>query len=312
MPNKTKIVATIGPASNTKPILEKLVKAGMCVARLNFSHGSYQEHVEVIKAVRSISRVMNRPVGVLIDLQGPKIRTGKLLDGQPILLKRNRILNITTRKVLGTPELISTTYNKLAHDVKKGSKILLDDGLIELKVVSKTADTVKCKVVNGGVLKENKGINLPSVNVSAPALTDKDKRDLDFGIKNEVDYFALSFVRRADDIKQAKARIARQGADIPVIAKIEKPEAVENLNAILKVADGIMVARGDLGVELNPEQVPTIQKHIIQAAIQANRPVITATQMLESMSIKSYSNPSGSLGCGQCHFRRHGCRDAVR
>jgi len=284
MPNKTKIVATIGPASNSKAILEKLVEAGMCVARLNFSHGSYQEHVEVIRTIRSIARVMNRPVGILLDLQGPKIRTGKLQDGQPVRLKRSSIVKLTTREVLGTSELISTTYKNLVQDVKRGAKILLDDGLIELKVLSKTADTVKCKVVNGGKLKENKGINLPGVKVSAPSLTTKDERDLDFGIKNKVDYFALSFVRQADDIKQAKARIARQGANIPVIAKIEKPEAVANLNEILEVADGIMVARGDLGVELNPEQVPTIQKHIIQAAIQANRPVITATQMLETMS----------------------------
>ena len=285
MPNKTKIVATIGPASSTKPILEKLVKAGMCVARLNFSHGSYQDHVEVIRAIRSIARVMNRPIGILLDLQGPKIRTGKLQNGQSVQLKRNRSLTITTRKVLGTEELISTTYNRLAQDVKKGDKILLDDGLIELKVASKKGDSVKCKIISGGMLKENKGINLPGVKVSAPSLTPKDKRDLDFGIKNQVDYFALSFVRRAKDIKQAKARIARQGANIPVIAKIEKPEAVENIDEILKAADGIMVARGDLGVEMNPEQVPTIQKHIIQASIQANRPVITATQMLETMSV---------------------------
>jgi len=284
MPNKTKIVATIGPASNTKPILEKLVKAGMCIARLNFSHGSYQDHVEVIGAIRSISRVMNRPVGILLDLQGPKIRTGKLQNGQPVHLKRNHIVFITTRKVRGTAEILSTTYNKLVQDVKRGTKILLDDGLIELKVISKTTDTVKCRIVNGGMLNEHKGINLPGVKVSAPSLTSKDKRDLDFGIKNKVDYFALSFVRQADDLKRAKTRIARQGANIPVIAKIEKPEAVENLNEILEVADGIMVARGDLGVELNPEQVPTIQKHIIQAAIQANRLVITATQMLETMS----------------------------
>jgi pyruvate kinase len=284
MPNKTKIVATIGPASNTKPVLEKLVQAGMCVARLNFSHGSYEEHVEVIKSIRSIARVMNRPVGVLIDLQGPKIRTGELLDGKPVLLKRNNMVSITTQKIRGTAELLSTTYNNLTRDVQKGARILLDDGLIELKVMSKSGDTVKCKVISGGVLKEHKGINLPGVKVSAPSLTEKDKRDLDFGIKNCVDYFALSFVRKADDVSKVKARIAKQGAKIPVIAKIEKPEAVQNLDAILKVADGIMVARGDLGVELNPEQVPTIQKHIINAAIKANRPVITATQMLETMS----------------------------
>jgi len=284
MPNKTKIIATIGPASSSRPVLEKLVKAGMCVALLNFSHGSYEEHVGVIQSIRSIARVMNRPIGILLDLQGPKIRTGKLQNGEPVPLKRNHIVELTTRNVPSTAERISTTYGKLVQDVKKGAKVLLDDGLIELKVLSKSADTVKCRVVSGGLLKENKGINLPGIKVSAPSLTSKDKRDIDFGIKNGVDYFALSFVRQADDLKRARARIARQGANIPVIAKIEKPEAVENLNAILQVADGIMVARGDLGVELNPEQVPTIQKHIIHAAIQANRPVITATQMLESMN----------------------------
>ncbi len=287
MPNKTKIIATIGPSSCNREVLEKLIDAGMNVARLNFSHGSYEEHGEVIKTIRSLSRVMNRPVGVLLDLQGPKIRTGKLNEGEPVRLERGASLNITSRRIVGTAETVSTTYKRLPDDVKKNDTILLDDGLIELRVSSKTKDTVKCKVINGGVLKERKGINLPGVSVSAPSLTEKDKRDVNFGIQVGVDYFALSFVRSAEDLKQIKSQIKRQGSDIPVIAKIEKPEAVENFDEILSMADGIMVARGDLGVELKPEQVPTIQKHVIHAAVSANKPVITATQMLETMS----SNP---------------------
>ncbi len=284
MNRKTKIVATIGPASNTRPLLERLVEAGMNVARLNFSHGSYEDHVEVIRTIRSISRTMSRPIGILLDLQGPKIRVGKLENGEPVRLKRNQSFAITNRDMAGTAAMVSTTYRALVTDVRKGDTILLDDGLIRLQVEKTRSRTVECRVINGGWLKEKKGINLPGVNVSAPSLTEKDKRDVNFGIKNGVDYFALSFVRTADDLRQIKAILNKQGVAIPVIAKIEKPEAVENLDAILAVADGIMVARGDLGVELPPEQVPTIQKRIIHATTSCNKPVITATQMLETMS----------------------------
>lgn len=285
MSNKTKIIATIGPSSNSKAVLQKMIAAGMNVARLNFSHGLYEDHNRVIRRIRSLSREMNVPVGILLDLQGPKIRTGKLVNGEPVMLKKGDTVKITTKKILGTADLLSTTYENLVLDLKKKDTLLLDDGLIELKVQSKTGDTVTCKVVYGGLLKENKGINLPGVSVSAPSLTEKDKKDLNFGIKAGVDYFALSFVRQAGDLEVIKAAIKKQGADIPVIAKIEKPEAVDNLDEILKIADGVMVARGDLGVEMKPEKVPTIQKLIISKAIQANRPVITATQMLETMSI---------------------------
>ena len=284
MNRKTKIVATIGPASNTRPLLERLVEAGMNVARLNFSHGSYEDHVEVIRTIRSISRTMSRPIGILLDLQGPKIRVGKLENGEPVRLKRNQSFAITNRDMAGTAAMVSTTYRALVTDVRKGDTILLDDGLIRLQVEKTRSRTVECRVINGGWLKEKKGINLPGVNVSAPSLTEKDKRDVNFGIKNGVDYFALSFVRTADHLRQIKAILNKQGAAIPVIAKIEKPEAVENLDAILAVADGIMVARGDQGVELPPEQVPTIQKRIIHATTSCNKPVITATQMLETMS----------------------------
>ena len=283
MANKTKIIATIGPASSSKPILEKLISSGMSVVRLNFSHGSYAEHTKVINTIRSLSKTMGRPVGIIIDLQGPKIRTGTLQGGQPVTLKKNRTICLTTKDVPGTADTVSTTYQGLIKDVKKGVKILLDDGLIELRVLSKAGDTVECKIVHGGILKEHKGINLPGVHISAPSLTPKDKKDLSFGIKAGVDYFALSFVRSADDLDHIKSVLKKQGSDIPVIAKIEKPEAVDNLDEILKAADGIMVARGDLGVELKPEKVPVIQKHIIDQAILANKPAITATQMLETM-----------------------------
>ena len=280
---KTKIIATIGPSSNSKAMLKKLIAAGMNVARLNFSHGTYETHGEVIGHLRSLSRTMNKPIGILLDLQGPKIRTGKLTDGKPVLLQKNHSIGITTKEIAGTSDLIATTYKNLPEDVKVGDSILLDDGLIALTVLSKTDDTVECRILNSGILKENKGINLPGVTVSAPSMTPKDRQDVNFGLQNQVDYFALSFIRTADDLLQIKRAIQRQGGDTPVIAKIEKPEAVKNIDEILNVADGIMVARGDLGVEMNPEQVPTIQKQIIHAANHANKPVITATQMLESM-----------------------------
>jgi len=285
MPRKTKIVATIGPASETRPMLEKLVEAGMNVARLNFSHGNYEKHGEVIRTIRSISRIMNRPVGILLDLQGPKIRVGKLEGGLPVRLKRNAPFAITSRPLIGSAEIVSTTYPNLAADVGKNDTILLDDGLIRLQVLGVEADTVHCRVVNGGHLGENKGINLPGVSVSAPSLTEKDQRDVNFGIQNGVDYFALSFVRRAEDLHSIRSIMQKKGVSIPVIAKIEKPEAVENLSAILEEADGVMVARGDLGVEMQPELVPTIQKQIIDSARRQNKPVITATQMLETMSV---------------------------
>jgi pyruvate kinase len=282
---RTKIVATIGPASNSREMLEKLVAAGVNVARLNFSHGNYETHSEVIRNIRSIARTLNRPVAILLDLQGPKIRVGKLENGEAVRLKRNNDFAITTQTMVGNEDKVSTTYENLPADVQPGDTILLDDGLIRLSVASKDDATVFCKVRNGGWLKENKGINLPGVSVSAPSLTDKDIRDVNFGIKNGVDYFALSFVRMAEDLETIKNIIRKQGAAIPVIAKIEKPEAVENLDAILTAADGIMVARGDLGVEMQPELVPIIQKEIISKAVRNNKPVITATQMLETMSV---------------------------
>ncbi|SPD72169.1 Pyruvate kinase 1 [uncultured Desulfobacterium sp.] len=288
MAGKTKIIATIGPSSSNKAVLKKMILAGMDVARLNLSHGSHNDHQRVIEHIRSLSLEMERPIGILLDLQGPKIRTGTLKDQRPVVLRKNSVINITTRDIPdGTADMVSTTYAGLARDVTKGDRILLDDGLIELKALSVTKDTVRCKIVNGGILKEHKGINLPGVKVSAPSLTEKDVTDLEFGIRAGVDYIALSFVRSPDDLIHIKALIKKHRADIPVIAKIEKPEAVQNLDSILDAADGVMVARGDLGVELRPELVPTIQKEIINKAIVMNKPVVTATQMLETM----ISNP---------------------
>lgn len=283
--NKTKIVATIGPASNTREMLKELILAGVNVARLNFSHGSHEQHQEVITSIREISKELEMPVGILLDLQGPKIRTGELEKHEPIMLESGNKVKITAQKIPGNVEVISTTYTNLPSDVEVGDKILLDDGLIELKVIEAEGDTVECMIINGGLLKEKKGINLPGVNVSAPSLTEKDMEDLLFGIEAGVDFFALSFVRNAEDIVKIKNIIASKGVSTPVIAKIEKPEAVENLDDILEISDGVMVARGDLGVELNPEQVPTVQKTIIKRARETNKVVITATQMLESMSV---------------------------
>lgn len=283
MPNKTKIVATIGPASNNKKTLQELILAGMNVARINFSHGSYDEHAKVIKTIRSLSKKLNKPVALLADLQGPKIRTGLLTDGKPVTLKTGGVVKITSKNVPGTEAVIATGYKHLPHDVQKGDTILIDDGLIQLRVLAKNRDTVFCAIVNGGILKEHKGINLPGVRISVPSLTEKDKKDCTFCINAGMDYIALSFVRTVRDILHLKALIANNRADIPVIAKIEKPEAVQNIDSILAIADGVMVARGDLGVEMHPEQVPTIQKLIISKALAANKPVITATQMLESM-----------------------------
>ena len=281
--NKTKIVATIGPASRRKTMLRKLIAAGLNVARLNFSHGSYIEHSKVVRTIRELSEEMKRPIAILQDLQGPKIRTGTLKGGKPVILETGRLFKITSKKREGSADIVSTTYENLPNDVEKSDKILIDDGLIELRVISKTKDTIHAQIVVGGELKEHKGINLPNVDISAPSLTTKDKRDLDFGMEIGVDYVALSFVRTAADVKYLKDYMRRKSFSIPVVAKIEKPEAVGNLEEILRYADAVMVARGDLGVELRAEQVPTIQKSIIHKAMLANCPVITATQMLESM-----------------------------
>lgn len=279
---KTRIVATIGPASHRPAIIEELIKAGVDVVRLNFSHGDKELHGKVIRDVRAAGKRLDRPVSILMDLQGPKIRVGRLKSAS-IELKSGQKMLISASAPDGDEAIISTTYADLYKDVKAGDRILLDDGLIELRVGKVSGRTVECEVVYGGILKEHKGMNLPGINISAPSLTDKDIEDLAFGIGEEVDYIALSFVRRPSDIEGLKKRIRERGADIPVIAKIEKAEALENLDAILEESDGIMIARGDLGVELSAEAVPVLQKKLIFKANEAGKTVITATQMLESM-----------------------------
>src|SRR6201995_1079265 len=280
----SKIVCTIGPATSTAEMVERLILAGMDVARLNFSHGTHAEHAGRIALLREAAMKHGKPIAILADLQGPKIRTGTLAGNTPVELKAGQRFTITTAKVTGDSNRVSTTFRPLPREVHRGNRILLSDGLIELRVTEVLGEKVVTEVVNGGVLGEHKGINLPGVQLRVPALTAKDRDDLAFALKQGVNYLAVSFVRHAEDIVLAKNFIKRAGRDTPVIAKLEKPEAIENLDAILRVADGVMVARGDLGVEMSPERVPVVQKMIIAKAREARRPVITATQMLESMT----------------------------
>ncbi|PLY01468.1 MAG: pyruvate kinase [Desulfuromonas sp.] len=278
----TKIVATLGPASDSEAQLEQLMEAGADVFRLNFSHGDQASKSELIRRIRDISRRRQRAVAILGDLQGPKIRAGEMQDGG-VMLEDGAEITITTRTVIGTAELFSTTYQALPKDVRTGDSILLDDGLLEFSVIESGGDEVRCRIVTGGELRSRKGINLPGVKVSTPALTEKDRDDLAFCIREEVDYVALSFVRSAADVVELKNLIFAEKSPLKVIAKIEKPEAVDAFDEILVETDGVMVARGDLGVEIQPEKVPLIQKRIIRKCNEAGKPVITATQMLESM-----------------------------
>ena len=276
---RTKIVCTLGPASNTKEQVTALVDAGMNCARLNFSHGERKGHQAVAKLVREAAREARKPMAILADLQGPKMRVGKFATG-PIELAKGDRFALTTEAIAGDQDVVSVTYKSLPHDVNPGDTVALDDGLIRLRIESVDGNTVHTIVENGGPLSDHKGLNLPGVRVSAPALSEKDKSDLAFAISElEADYIALSFVRSAGDIVEAK----KLAGDVPIIAKIERPEAVETLSDIVDVADGIMVARGDLGVELGAERVPVVQKRIIRLANRRGKLVITATQMLDSM-----------------------------
>ncbi len=286
MTRNAKIIATVGPASSSRAQLKSLLQAGVDVIRLNFSHGNYDDHAKVIKEIRSLAKEEKRSLAILQDLQGPKLRTGMLEDGEAILLSPGEPLNLTTRDVIGTKDTIQVKYDSFAQDVNEGDRILLDDGRIELCVTSIDGNDVATKVVYGGKLGNKKGVNLPGVNLSAPSLTKKDLQDIEFGLAHDVDAIALSFVRRAEDmvcLREAISSSTHDGVTPILIAKLEKPEAIDNLDQILAVCDGVMVARGDLGVEVAPERVPSIQKHIIQHANAAQRFVITATQMLDSM-----------------------------
>jgi pyruvate kinase len=265
-------------------MIDRLMRAGMDVARLNCSHGSHDDHAKSIAMLRAAAVHHEKPIAILADLQGPKIRTGPLAGGGPVLLRTGQGFEITTAKILGDSTRVNTTFTPLPREVHKGDRILLSDGLIELRVEKVREGRVICEVVNGGALGEHKGINLPGIKLRVPALTLKDRADLLFALKHGANYIAVSFVRRPEDVLLAKQLIRRAGKDTPVIAKLEKPEAIENLDAILRVSDGVMVARGDLGVEMSPERVPVVQKMVISRARELRRPVITATQMLESMT----------------------------
>ncbi|MBU1992539.1 MAG: pyruvate kinase [Patescibacteria group bacterium] len=279
---RTKVVCTLGPASEDKKTIERMVKAGMNVARLNFSHGTYENFKMIIKNVREVSKKLGKPVAILQDLQGLKIRVGKMpKNGLPV--KNGDRLTITTREVEGKKGLVPSQYKNLAKDVHKGDIIFIEDGLIELKVLSKQGENIKCRVVEGGIIKSNKGINVPTATITANPMTAKDKKDLEFGIKHDVDWVALSFVMSEKDVLHLRKLIQAKKSKARIIAKIERQEAVQNMRKIIKAADGVMVARGDLGIEISPEMVPIIQKKIIKLANRYGKPVITATQMLQSM-----------------------------
>ena len=278
----TKIVATLGPATDSREMLRKLLTAGVDIFRINASHGQKEDHVQRIRMVREIAREMGIHAGILLDLQGPKIRLGEFENGG-CTLKNGSIFTITTEQVMGNEHIASTVYTEFARDVKPGNSVLIADGSVKLKVLSTDGIAARCEVEIGGPVSNRKGINLPGVAVSTPSLTRKDKQDLQFGLEEKVDFIALSFVRQPSDVMRLKLYLEEHDSKIQVIAKIEKPEAVENLNAILAESDGVMVARGDLGVEVALEKVPAIQKTIIQRARSMGKFVITATQMLESM-----------------------------
>ena len=282
---KTKIVCTIGPASESEEMLEKLIKAGMNVARLNFSHGDHAEHKARIDTIRKVSKRLGKTVAILLDTKGPEIRTHNMKDGL-IELEKGSEVTVSMTEVEGTPEKFSVTYENLINDVEEGSYILLDDGLIELQVksIDKANGEVLCDVLNTGELKNKKGVNLPGVKVSLPGITDKDADDINFGISEGVDFIAASFVRRPSDVLDIRKLLeAKQNKNISIIPKIENQEGIDNIKEILEVSDGLMVARGDMGVEIPPESVPMVQKDLIRQCNKLGKPVITATQMLDSM-----------------------------
>ena len=279
---RTKIVATLGPASDTTEKIERLVAAGVDMFRLNMSHGSHEQHAANLARVRQAANDAKRPIAVLADLCGPKIRVGKFPDGGIDLVPGAEVV-VTTRRVAGEPGLIPSQYTALAEDVHPGARVLLADGVMELRVESVTGTEVTCRVVQGGRLTDRKGINLPDVEVSAPSLTEKDRADASFILDQGVDFLALSFVRRREDMDQLRTLMSAYQRQAALVAKIERPEALSDIDGILDASDAIMIARGDLGVELPPEQVPAIQQQLLDRARQRNNPVIVATQMLESM-----------------------------
>ena len=281
--SKAKILATLGPASRDQAMIENLIRAGADGVRINMSHGTQEEKTEDIRHARAAAEKINRPLAVLVDLSGPKIRTRQLKEGKPVTLKAGDLFTLTTQDIVGDERQVATNYPDLAHVVEPGTRLLLDDGAIALVVESKTRTDILCRVLNGGVLGERKGINLPGVPLPIDSLTAKDLSDLTWAVAQGVDYIALSFVRRAEDCSRAKDLIREAGGHAPLVAKIEMAEAIDHLDEIIATADAVMVARGDLGVETSVELVPVYQKRIIQKALQAGKMVITATQMLQSM-----------------------------
>ena len=280
---KTKIVCTLGPASSESHVIGALLDAGMSVVRLNFSHGTHEEHAANIERVREQAGRRDRMIPIIADLQGPKIRTGKLKNGEPVSLKAGGVLRLAHQPIFGDERNVSIDYPTLAEDVAPGDRVLLDDGAVALRVTRIEDGDVVCEILNDGLLRERKGVNVPAAALKLPSVTEKDKADLTFALNQGVDYVALSFVRRASDVELVKELVASAKTDTHVIAKLEKPQALDDLDRILEVSDGVMVARGDLGVELSPWQVPVEQKRIIREAAGMRKPVITATQMLESM-----------------------------
>ncbi|MDQ6788211.1 MAG: pyruvate kinase [Acidobacteriota bacterium] len=287
---RAKILATLGPASNTPEIIERLINAGLNAVRINMSHGTHAEHAAVIETARAAAKRLDKPLAVLVDLSGPKIRTGLLQNATPVLLEDGAEFTITSRDIEGNLSQVSTNFKDLPKLVKKGARILLDDGAIELKVKSVTKTDVKTTVVNGGLLAERKGINLPNTTLPIPSLTAKDRVDLEWAMTQNIDYIALSFVRKAEDcleVKEIIKKLNRRELGRPLlVAKIEKAEAIENLDSIIDATDGVMVARGDLGVETSVELVPVYQKQIIEKSVIKDKFVITATQMLQSMILE--------------------------
>ncbi|AOY74753.1 pyruvate kinase [Clostridium formicaceticum] len=281
---KTKIVCTLGPASEEKEVFKQLVENGLNVARLNFSHGTHEEHGKRIETVKEVREELNLPVAILLDTKGPEIRTGKFEDPE-VYLQEGQTFTLTTREVLGNAIICSISYSGLAKDVKAGDSILIDDGLIGLRVQKIIDETdIECIVENAGVVKNHKGVNVPGVKINLPAITDKDKADIEFGIKMDIDFIAASFVRKPEDVLAIRKILEENNAEhIQIISKIENQEGVDNLDAIIEVSDGIMVARGDLGVEIPTEEIPLVQKNMIEKCNKVAKPVITATQMLDSM-----------------------------
>jgi pyruvate kinase len=279
---KTKIVCTIGPASESPRVLETLIQAGMDVARLNFSHGTHEEHLRKIKTIREISERLKQPVTILQDLGGPKIRIGVMKEGG-VELKRGKEFFLTNEMIVGDETRASVTYPSLPKEVRPGDRVLLADGMIELKVLESDGKNIRCEVIVGGILTSHKGMNFPTRTPLVSAFTEKDHQDLFFGIRQEIDLISLSYIQRAADIEGVKRVLKKESADIPIIAKIERKEALENIDEIISASDGIMVARGDLGVETPIEKIPNVQKKLIQKANASGKPVITATQMLRSM-----------------------------